>query len=165
MYLSNHETTWRKIPQGYHLHTASLITWNLGTTFSVSQPGISNDLIYLIFYSCIIIILEMAVIWSADNLIICTVERETVCGHPNSIHWHPFILFIVKHNMAQLTVATHHIEMRVCTSTHSRLSTGHLRSSCSSRERPLSGDELMTHKNAVTNSAPGTQASRPHTGS
>ena len=35
------------------------------------------------------------------------------------------------------------MDISVCTSTDSRLSSDHFRSSCSSRERPLSGDELM----------------------
>lgn len=43
-------------------------------------------------------------------------------------------------------VATHHMEIRVCTSTHSRFSSDHFLSSCSSRDRPLSGDELMMYQ-------------------
>jgi hypothetical protein len=53
---------------------------------------------------------------------------------------------------------THHIEISVCTSIHSRLSKGHFRSSCSSRERPLSGDELMSHQPTVTPTSAAGQA-------
>jgi len=56
----------------------------------------------------------------------------------------------------------------VCTSTHSRFSSDHFLSSCSSRDRPLSGDELMLLHHSILSDQPtraaGRQASTPLTG-
>ena len=60
------------------------------------------------------------------------------------------------------------MEISVCTSTHSRFSRDHFLSSCSSRDRPLSGDELMLQHHATIwhrpTRAAGRQASTPLTG-
>jgi hypothetical protein len=60
------------------------------------------------------------------------------------------------------------MEISVCTSTHSRFSRDHFLSSCSSRDRPLSGDELMLQQDTTLSHQPtraaGRQASTPLTG-
>jgi hypothetical protein len=61
------------------------------------------------------------------------------------------------------------MEISVCTSTHSRFSSDHFLSSCSSRDRPLSGDEVIIATTHTTLShqptrAANRQASRPLTG-
>jgi hypothetical protein len=60
------------------------------------------------------------------------------------------------------------MEISVCTSIHSRFSRDHFLSSCSSRDRPLSGDELMLQHHATMPHEPTRaavrQASTPLTG-